>query len=608
MKKIFTILIAVLSLCFIQSITLQASATCTLNNVTGSVGSFGGGLGPPGYITDIVGNGTSLLSVTYKPNIGNSITGNINFSSTGATITGSWHGTKITSYSANINMGTGTSDLSINAGAGHLFLTHTSFIGNGSFSGTDAGVTRISGGGVQLFNFDGWTQSDWETQSKKVLGDCDVTASYGYNSSNQFLLKATAVDASSVDFYWDGVSVGHDTSVPFEATATFGNNHVFTAVANWANGSLTYNYTTQNGGPTTPVVASGNSTSCMSYAGKAYCWGSGAYGALGDGNGTIDRSTPYLVTGLLSNVTSISMLQNGACATAWGSGFCWGKNDNGVIGFTPAAMPTSQWGQLVISGFYYQTAAGDDFACFLNTGGRVDCLGAGSVGQMGNGTITATNTTPVTVYASGIKKIAAGGDTACAITSSDRVECWGRDNRGQVGNGGGAASYLNTPQDVGLSNIIDIAVGYRHACALEGTTGVVSCWGDNNYGQLGTGTNDNLTHVSPIGPSMLSNVNTTHIFSGRNYNTCATMSTGAMKCVGENSYGELGFGATSSFELSPVTPTGFTSGVYNGAIGGSNGAAFRNGHVYFFGDNTYTQIGSLAASNPQLTPIQVTGF
>jgi hypothetical protein len=81
-----------------------------------------------------------------------------------------------------------------------------------------------------------------------------------------------------------------------------------------------------------------------------------------------------------------------------------------------------------------------------------------------------------------------------------------------------------------------------------------------------------------------------------------------MKCVGENTLGELGTGATSSCEVMPVTVSGFTSGVVGGAIGGADGAAFRNGHVYYFGDNTYTEIGNASASNPQLTPIQVTGF
>jgi alpha-tubulin suppressor-like RCC1 family protein len=416
------------------------------------------------------------------------------------------------------------------------------------------------------------------------------------------------VDAASVDFYWDGSLVAHDTSAPFTATASLQEGHTFTVTANWANGSLSYDYTSQWGGQHLPMLRSGLYTNCMSFAGKAYCWGSGAYGAIGDGNGTVDRSTPYAISELAVNTTSIAMLADGACATHSGSAYCWGKNDNGVVGLNPATDPSTAWpNPIVLVGTYVEVGAGDDFACFRTSGGALDCIGSGSVGQMGNGGTTATNYAMVSTYASGVKRVAAGGDTACVITSSDRVECWGRDGRGQAGNGGTAATYIASPADVGLSSVVDIAVGYRHACALN-SSGTVYCWGDNSCGQIGIGSSDASVHVSPVSATSLTALGVSRLFSGRNYNTCVVTSAGAMKCVGENTLGELGTGATSSCEVMPVTVSGFTSGVVGGAIGGADGAAFRNGHVYYFGDNTYTEIGNASASNPQLTPIQVTGF
>ncbi len=95
----------------------------------------------------------------------------------------------------------------------------------------------------------------------------------------------------------------------------------------------------------------------------------------------------------------------------------------------------------------------------------------------------------------------AEGERFCAVHESGRVYCWGRNLSLGIGLGTGSSfEDLANPQPVlcsavgpGCSSVgaimdgmVNVAVGRRHACAIH-ETGVVRCWGDNQYGQLGKG-------------------------------------------------------------------------------------------------------------------------
>ena len=89
------------------------------------------------------------------------------------------------------------------------------------------------------------------------------------------------------------------------------------------------------------------------------------------------------------------------------------------------------------------------------------------------------------------------------------VRCWGANASGQLGLGHTRTLGDDEPiasvgtVDLGGARALRITAGDRHTCALL-TSGHVRCWGDNTHGQLGLGHTDTLGDMSlGLGGSVL---------------------------------------------------------------------------------------------------------
>ncbi|MFH1435474.1 MAG: hypothetical protein ABIJ56_07130, partial [Pseudomonadota bacterium] len=123
----------------------------------------------------------------------------------------------------------------------------------------------------------------------------------------------------------------------------------------------------------------------------------------------------------------------------------------------------------------------------------------------------------------------------------------------------GGGICLGEPID-NLNDVVDISLGQEHACALM--VNGIKCWGGNNSGQLGDGTN-----TSRAFPDYVETLDTgvADVVCG-GFHTCALLETGGMKCWGQGTYGKLGNGSTSN-EPRPADVSGLTSGVAAMAAG-----------------------------------------
>jgi alpha-tubulin suppressor-like RCC1 family protein len=157
---------------------------------------------------------------------------------------------------------------------------------------------------------------------------------------------------------------------------------------------------------------------------------------------------------------------------------------------------------VTVSGITNATAisAGGQHACALLSGGTVECWGV-NWGRVPYESGPSTHAVPAPVPGiTDAVAIAAGGDHTCALLSGGKVVCWGADASGQLGNGQTVGQVGNGGTDgstkpVPVSGITDatgiFAGGYGYglssACAVV-SGGKVVCWGANDKGQLGDGT------------------------------------------------------------------------------------------------------------------------
>ena len=350
------------------------------------------------------------------------------------------------------------------------------------------------------------------------------------------------------------------------------------------------------------VSAGGFHTCGVTTSGTAYCWGSNAYGQLGDGTRT-DRSKPVAVAGGI-RFAAVSAGKYYTCGVSTaGAAYCWGSNLYGVLGdgteidrLEPARVAGG------IS-FAAVSAGGFGHTCGVTHAGAAYCWGHNNAGQLGDGT-TADRLNPVAVLGSQRYAAISVGEThTCGATAAGAAYCWGNGFGGQLGDG--TTDERSSPVRVGGGvRYVAVTAGDFHTCAVS-AGGAVYCWGTNNYGLVGDGTTiDRLTPVRVAGRVSYAAV------SAGSIHTCAVTAAGAAYCWGLNHGGQLGDGTT----LDRHSPVRVVAGVRFAKVRvGRNGMEFVRLHTcgitaagaaYCWGWNERGQLGD-GTTIDRYTPVRV---
>ncbi len=309
---------------------------------------------------------------------------------------------------------------------------------------------------------------------------------------------------------------------------------------------------------------------------------------------------------------SVSVAGEHSCALIDdGSVQCWGVNEDGELGdgtLVSRSVPTPVVG---LTGPAIAVAAAQEHNCALIEGGGIQCWGRNGDGELGDGT-TDDSTTAVSVIglAGPATAVSATGNTTCALITGGTMQCWGDNDFGEMGTGNTENSltpvFVIDSEDDPISGVTEIATGQNHTCALiEG--GTVQCWGLNFSGRLGDGTTTNRNNpVTVVGLS-----GAAIAVAASNGHTCALITGGTVQCWGRNSDGQLGDG-TKTNRASPVTVVDSEDDPLTGvaAISASpqyTCALMEGGSIQCWGDNGIGQLGT-GTTDDSTTPVPVTGL
>ncbi len=126
--------------------------------------------------------------------------------------------------------------------------------------------------------------------------------------------------------------------------------------------------------------------------------------------------------------------------------------------------------------------------------------------------------------------LAASHSHTCLLDANGAVSCWGSDIFGETASVAG----------VGVEKAMHVSTGDRHTC-LTTIAGAAKCWGANYNGE--TGNSLTTSPIPNVVPGLGSNVKETY---AGHLATCALLVDGTVRCIGDNTYGQLGAGPIPS--------------------------------------------------------------
>lgn len=304
------------------------------------------------------------------------------------------------------------------------------------------------------------------------------------------------------------------------------------------------------------VTTSGQSTCALNREGQAFCWGSNASGQLGNGT-TTNSASPVAVLG--NHVfTQISGGDGTFCGLEGTSVWCWGENGYAQTGSGTTGSGLSTPVQVIGGDEFVALSLGGWRGCGLLSNQSVKCWGENDLYGGGTGSNTPDpNVAPTSIsFVSPLIQVGSGDNHSCARDAADNLFCWGVNDYGQVGNGtnepgnNGVTTANKTPRMVvGGRQYAGFALGLNQTCAIESGTNKVFCWGSNEFGQLGNGNTgtgaSSGTPVSVLRASDSTALVASNVTVGHETGCARNLGANTFQCWGHNYGGQYGNGDTT---------------------------------------------------------------
>ncbi|HEX3028454.1 MAG TPA: hypothetical protein VHT34_03930, partial [Clostridia bacterium] len=341
------------------------------------------------------------------------------------------------------------------------------------------------------------------------------------------------------------------------------------------------------GNSATPFImaaAGGSHTVALKKDGTVWSWGSNESGQLGDGT-TKNKSKPVQVVGLKSVISVGAGAYSSFAIKSDGTVWSWGYNYYGQLGDGSNKNKLKPVQVFNLKGIK-SISSSNHSVLAVKKDGTVWGWGNNAFGQLGDGT-KINRFKPVQVKGlNNVIAVASGGFHALALQKNGTVFAWGKNKDGQLGDGTNI-DRKNPVRVSGLNNIKAIAAGGTnnlqfvkgnmalsetgHSAAIK-NDGTVWCWGQNDFGQLGDGTNQKRNK-----PVCVLGLNNVSAISLSGFHILVQKKDGTLWSWGSNQSGQLGDG-TSDDRNKPVQIKGM-SGVKSFAAGGGACTRYQGNEI-----------------------------
>ena len=292
-----------------------------------------------------------------------------------------------------------------------------------------------------------------------------------------------------------------------------------------------------------------------------------------DCDGTIDENACSAAVAVASDTGHACAVGN--LGTVW----CWGGNDYGQIGdgsTTPRSAGTAVTG---LTDAVEVDTDGIGYSCARTRSGDVRCWG---------GDDTCYEPEPIDVFSGmNVVDIDLWYWEMCALTADGRTLCVSFDE-----------GCVVSPTDrcgTGPSDAVQIAVGGSFCCWRR-AGGEVQCAGDNDWGQLGDGTNTSRSAATPV-----SGLGDAISIDAGSASACAVRASGQVVCWGDNDYDQLGRGpGAPAVATTPGQVGTFATGGAQVSVRGQNACALVSGTAWCWGRTygaTPTEVSSGVVSH-----------
>jgi hypothetical protein len=227
-------------------------------------------------------------------------------------------------------------------------------------------------------------------------------------------------------------------------------------------------------------------STCTLVEGAVYCWGDNTTKRLG--LPVAQALVPTRVAGLptIVQLAAVGTSAHVVALDVTGKVWCWGHDDSGECG--PPRVADLAEPRIIaddagapIEGVV-QVAASSNSSCLRTAAGPILCLGGNSVGQLGRGGTSTSDPLARAISTAGWSgkaiDLACATNACCLVDDTRKVVCWGNNQFGQLGT---ASTELSsgTPSVTTLPvPAHGIRAGDNAFCALTDDGGAW-CWGDS---------------------------------------------------------------------------------------------------------------------------------